>query len=116
MKNKSKIERYIIEEVEFAYENRPLPDNRFFIKVIRHANISIEVTIENFEFCAIVMRNDSDINQWFVTEANQQWVNIGLYILSGSLKLCLVDDKYMYQGGVPTHKATIEELIKHFTK
>ena len=61
MKNKSKIERYIIEEVKFAYENRPLPDNRFFIKVIRHANISIEVTIENFEFCAIVMRDDGTV-------------------------------------------------------
>ena len=61
MKNKSKIERYIIEEIEFAYENRPLPDNRFFIKVIRHANISIEVTIENFEFCAIVMRDDGTV-------------------------------------------------------
>lgn len=61
MKNKSKIERYIIEEVKFAYENRPLPDNRFFIKVIRHANISVEVTIENFEFCAIVMRDDGTV-------------------------------------------------------
>lgn len=61
MKNKSKIERYIIEEVKFAYENRPLPDNRFFIKVIRHSNISIEVTIENFEFCAIVMRDDGTV-------------------------------------------------------
>ena len=61
MKNKSKIERYIIDEVKFAYENRPLPDNRFFIKVIRHANISVEVTIENFEFCAIVMRDDGTV-------------------------------------------------------
>lgn len=71
---------------------------------------------EDLFFAIAALRNDSDINQWFVTEANQQWVNIGLYIPSGSLKLCLVDDKYMYQGGVPTHKATIEELIKHFTK
>ena len=61
MKNKSKIERYIIEEIEFAYENRPLHDNSFFIKVIRHSNISIEVTIENFEFCAIVMRDDGTV-------------------------------------------------------
>ena len=61
MKNKSKIEFYIIEEVKFAYENRPLPDNRFFIKVIRYANISIEVTIENFELCAIVMRDDGTV-------------------------------------------------------
>ena len=61
MKDKSKIERYIIEEVKFSYENRPLHDNRFFIKVIRHANISIEVTIENFEFCAIVMRDDGTV-------------------------------------------------------
>ena len=61
MKNKAQIERYIIDEIKFAYENRPLPDNRFFIKVIRHANISIEVTIENFEFCAIVMRDDGTV-------------------------------------------------------
>ena len=61
MKDKAKIERYIIEEIKFAYENRPLPDNRFFIKVIRHSNISIEVTIENFEFCAIVMRDDGTV-------------------------------------------------------
>ena len=71
---------------------------------------------EELFFAIAALRDDSDINQWFVTEENEPSVNVGLYIPKGSFELCLVDDKYMHQGGVPTHKATVEELIKHFTK
>ena len=77
---------------------------------------------ENEElFLAIAaLRSDSDIHQWFVTDVDQHWVNLGLYMPKGSFELCLVDDKYMHQNGlhlnnsVPAHKATVEELINHF--
>lgn len=72
-------------------------------------------------FLAIAaLRDDSDINQWFVTDIDQHWVNLGLYMPKGSFELCLADNKRMHQdvlhltNSVPTHKATVEELINHF--
>lgn len=75
-------------------------------------------------FLAIAaLRDDSDYMQWFVTEANQSWVNIGTYMPKGSLFKCLTKHRYPeeYKGMeflcssvVPAHKATVEELIEHF--
>ena len=47
---------------------------------------------ENEElFLAIsALRDDSDYMQFFVTEANQAWVNTGTYSSKGSFELCLV--------------------------
>ena len=66
------------------------------------------------------LRDDSDYMQWFVTEANQAWFNIGTYSSKGSFELCLAHDRYMGQNKefcntiVPAHKATVEELIEYF--
>ena len=66
------------------------------------------------------MRDDSDYMQWFVTDADQAWVNQGMYVPKGSLELCLVEDRYMGQNPifcstiVPAHKATLKELQEHF--
>lgn len=72
-------------------------------------------------FLAIAaLRDDSDKNQWFVTEADQAWVNLGMYAPRGSFELCLTDDRYFGMNKefcnsiIPAHKATIEELIKEF--
>ncbi|MBF0651311.1 hypothetical protein IR083_21060 [Dysgonomonas sp. GY75] len=68
------------------------------------------------------MRDDSDYMQWFVTEANQSWVNQDMYIPKGSFELCLLEDRYMGQDPifcstiVPAHKATLEELEEHFRR
>lgn len=79
-------------------------------------------TNEELFLSIAALRDDSDIHQWFVTDVDQHWVNLGLYMPKGSFEICLIDDKYMYQDGlhltsaVPSHKATVEELINHFTK
>lgn len=77
---------------------------------------------ENIElFKAIAaLRNDSDYMQWFVTDADQAWVNQGMYAPKGSFELCLTKDRYNGQDErlssrvIPAHKATVEELIEHF--
>lgn len=49
-------------------------------------------------FLAIAaLRDDSDIHQWFFTDVEQRWVNLGLYMPKGSFELCLTDDKYMHK-------------------
>lgn len=66
------------------------------------------------------MRDDSDYLQWFVTEADQAWVNQGIYAPKGSFEVCLIKDRYMGQDSrfcsriVPAHKATLAELQEHF--
>ena len=66
------------------------------------------------------MRDDSDLMQWFVTDADQSWVNLGTYAPKGSWELCLVKDRYMGRNPdfcssiVPAHKATIQEIMDHF--
>lgn len=78
-------------------------------------------------FLAIAaIRNNTDKDQWFVTDAKQSWPGLGTYEDLGSFELCLVDHRYPeeFRGGkeglcssvVPAHKATVEELIKHFKK
>jgi len=71
---------------------------------------------ENEElFLAIAaLRNDSDYMQYFVTEVEQHWVNQQIYIPKGSFELCLINKRI--EGGVPAHKASVEELIEHFKK
>lgn len=68
------------------------------------------------------MRDDSDYMQWFVTEADQAWVNQGMYAPKGSFELCLIKDRYAGQDPrfcnsiVPAHKATLSELQSHFQR
>ena len=67
------------------------------------------------------LNNNSDYMQWFVTDADQAWVNQGMYAPKGSFELCLTKDRYNGQDEwlssivVPAHKATVEELIEKFT-
>lgn len=66
------------------------------------------------------LRDDSDYMQWFITKANQGWVNLEVQIPKGSFELCLTHDRYngknprVCSSVVPARKATKDELIQHF--
>jgi hypothetical protein len=70
----------------------------------------------------VAVNNTDDYMQWFVSDCNQAWVNQGIYAPIGSFELCLVKDRYLGQNSnfcssiPPAHKASKEELIKHFKK
>lgn len=69
-------------------------------------------TDEDLFLAVAALKNDSDKNQYFVLEELQQWVNQGTYIPIGSFELCLVDKRP--ENSPKAHKASVEELIKHF--
>ena len=72
-------------------------------------------------FLAIAsLRDDSDINQFFVCDVSLGSINYPESIIpKGSLMKCLTD-KWLYpknkfdSTGIPSHKATVQELIEHF--
>ena len=110
---------YFDAEIEFPDWTVEKELNRF----VSENPKSVDCCTNEELFLAIAaLRDDSDINQWFVTDVDQHWVNQGMYMPKGSFEACLVDDRYMGQNKefcssvVPAHKATVEELIKHFTK
>lgn len=81
---------------------------------------------EDLFFAIAALRGDSDINQWFVLDTNLSAL-FDNFKSKGSLALCkrnkwIIDfDENGYPNNfssrnIPAHKATIEELIKHFTK
>lgn len=64
-------------------------------------------------FCAIAaLRDDSDKNQWFVTEEEIHWPNQNAWMPVGSFIFSCLHNYTNDDGKV--HKATIEELIEHF--
>lgn len=64
-------------------------------------------------FCAIaVLRDDSDKNQWFVTEEEMHWINQNAWMPVGSFIFSCIHNYTDIDGKV--HKATVEELIEHF--
>ena len=74
-------------------------------------------------FLAIAaISDDSDYMQYFVTEDDGIWYNLKRFLPKGSFILCLVNDRHMsqdkgfYNNITPVHKATAEELIKHFKR
>lgn len=89
-----------------------------------YTNVIIDCHNNGELFLAIAaIRDDSDENQWFVTEADQAWVNIGVYMPKGSFFKCFTKDVYPEElkgkekfcnSLVPIHKATIDELINYF--
>lgn len=79
---------------------------------------------ENEElFLALVgMKDNTDKNQYFVTQADQAWVNQEIYAPKGSIFKCLVEDRYMGENPdvtnsiVPARRATVDEIINHLTQ
>ena len=76
-------------------------------------------------FLAIAsLRDDSDINQWFILDANVSWASEnfhpkGYFVFCKRNKWYLDLDKdgkpsIFSSRNIPAHKATVEELIEHF--
>ena len=94
---------------EWVYVASPFWD----IKNMPNIENSIDCGTNEELFLAIsALRDDSDINQYFVTEELQQLVNQGTYIPIGSFELYLGDKRP--ESFPKAHKASIEELIEHF--
>lgn len=85
----------------------------------------IDCGINEELFLAIAaLRDDSDKNQWFVTEKEKHWVqwfvtekekywvNQGTFMPIGSFIFSYVDNYSKYDKEV--HKASVEELIQYF--
>ena len=65
------------------------------------------------------MRDDTDKNQYFITLADQAWVNQEIYAPKGSIFKCLVEDRYMGENPdvtnsiVPARRATVDEIVSY---
>ena len=81
---------------------------------------------EELFFAIAALRDDSDINQWFVLDTNISAL-FDNFKPKGSLVICKRDkwiidfDENGYPNNfssinIPAHKATIGELVRHFTK
>lgn len=104
-------------------------DLRYNIKYELYSEKIIDCEKNEDLFLAIAaLRDDSDYMQWFVTDADQELINQDMcrsHSPKGSFELCLTKNRYpkewmgiedFYSFIVPAHKATVEELIKHFQK
>ena len=61
------------------------------------------------------MRDDTDIYQLFVSDADCSWVNLGMWRNKGDFEFCLIDDYRMGESEFsnsipPSHKASIDEI------
>jgi hypothetical protein len=69
-------------------------------------------------FLALAAQNiniESNKYKWFVTESEQQWVNLHSYIPKGTLYQMYenINDKLV--TGWPSHRASNDEIIKYFS-
>lgn len=73
----------------------------------------IDCGTNEYLFLAIAaLRDDSDRNQWFVTEEEMHWPNQDTWMPVGSFIFSCLHNYTNDDGKV--HKATVEELIEHF--
>lgn len=64
----------------------------------------------------IAMRNDTDMNQYFVDEEGAEWINLGMRIEPGSLEKCLTDKKVVCFNTPKYHRASAQEIFNFFEK
>ncbi len=76
----------------------------------------IDCDINEELFLAIAaLNNKNDYMQWFVTEEEQNWINLDRYASEGSMELCLAQHRNPDGIGiVKAHKATVQELLCYF--
>lgn len=70
-------------------------------------------------FLALAAQNiniESNKYKWFVTESEQQWVNLHSYIPKGTLYQMYEDINDKLIIGWPSHRASNEEIMDWFTK
>lgn len=70
-------------------------------------------TNENLFLAIAALRDDSDINQWFVNENKSCWWKCPLDEFKQDFETSNEDENLSYKN---FHKATIEELINYFKK
>ena len=58
------------------------------------------------------MRDDNDYMQWFMHDEPQQWVNIDRWINVGDMFIVMTEHN---QSDWKCHKASVKEIIEHFT-
>lgn len=110
-------EKYLI-----AFKGEYLSDNNIdSLSKERWVNCG---TNEELFLAIAALRDDSDKNQWFVTEKEKHWVqwfvtekekywvNQGTFMPIGSFIFSYVDNYSKYDKEV--HKASVEELIQYF--
>jgi hypothetical protein len=77
-------------------------------------------TNEELFLAIATLRDDTDNNQWFVLDISIGSVNYPSSMISkGSFLKCMIDKWELYKSdiyptGISAHKATVNELIKHF--
>ena len=64
----------------------------------------------------IAMRDDTDMNQYFVNEDGAQWVNLGMRIEPGSLEKCLTEKNIVCFNTPKHHRASAQEIFNFFEK
>lgn len=64
----------------------------------------------------IAMKDDTDMNQYFVNEEGAKWVNLGMWIEPGSLEKCLTDKKIVCFNSPKEHRASAQEIFDFFEK
>lgn len=69
-------------------------------------------TNEELFLAIAALKDDSDKNQWFVTEEEMHWINQNAWMPVGSFIFSCIHNYTDIDGKV--HKATVEELIEHF--
>ena len=67
-------------------------------------------------FKIIAMRDDTDMNQYFVDEDGAEWINLGMRIEPGSLEKCLTEKKIVCFNSPKTHRASAQEIFNFFEK
>ena len=64
----------------------------------------------------INIRDDTDLNQYFVLDEGTSWVNLGMWIEPGTLEKCLTEKKIECFNSLKSHKASAEEIFNFFNK
>lgn len=71
-------------------------------------------TNEELFLALAALRDDTDSDQWFILDYNDTWPEAGDFRSKGDFAYCNTEKYYCGTDVRIAHKATPEELIKHF--
>lgn len=71
-------------------------------------------TNEELFLALAALRDDTDSDQWFILDYNDTWPEAGDFRSKGDFAYCNTEKHYCGTDVRIAHKATPEELIKHF--
>lgn len=111
-----------------GYDNWIIAANGFYNQTNFSGLSHIGIDTKDCHFCGnnvemfirlAAMNDINDFHQVFVTEADQAWINQGIYANKGSFQVSLVDDRHMGKNPmfdnftVPAHKADKAEVMQY---